>query len=76
MAGGWSAHHEFPTPDLRVRTDFVTGLPRLAPDDLASMWRELAEATVPFLDALRLIECTVAVVGRGIGPSVANTPWL
>lgn len=56
MAGGWSAHLEFPTPDLRVRTDFVTRPPRLTSDDVASMWRDLAGAPVPFLDARRLIE--------------------
>lgn len=56
MAGGWSAHLEFPTPDLRLRTDFVTRPPRLTSDDVASMWREFAEVPVPFLDARRLIE--------------------
>ena len=44
MAGGWSAHFEFLHPQngakLRVRTDFVTRPPRLAADDLASLWQE------------------------------------
>lgn len=44
LAGGWSAHFEFRSGDLRLRTDFVTRPPRIAPERLAGMWEE-AEAT-------------------------------
>jgi len=45
LAGGWSSHFEFRSEEaLRMRTDFVTRPPRIAPDQLARMWQE-AEAT-------------------------------
>jgi hypothetical protein len=44
LAGGWSAHLEHRREALRVRTDFVTRPPRIAPEQLAHMWKE-AEAT-------------------------------
>ncbi len=44
LAGGWSAHLEFRREALRIRTDFVTRPPRIAPEQLAQMW-EAAEAT-------------------------------
>ena len=44
LAGGWSAHLEFRREALRIRTDFVTRPPRIAPEQLARMWKE-AEAT-------------------------------
>jgi hypothetical protein len=44
LAGGWSAHLEFRQEALRIRTDFVTRPPRIAPEQLAQMW-EQAQAT-------------------------------
>jgi hypothetical protein len=44
LAGGWSAHLEIRREALRLRTDFVTRPPRIAPEQLAGMWDE-AEAT-------------------------------
>ena len=44
LAGGWSAHFELRREALRVRTDFVTRPPRIAPEQLAQMWAE-AETT-------------------------------
>jgi hypothetical protein len=71
LAGGWSAHLEFRQDDLRLRTDFVSRPPRIAPEELAAIWRQ-AEATgdeviglVP-LAALKLTnrEKDYAVVGE------------
>ena len=56
MAGGWSAHFEFSTPALRVRTDFVTRPPCLSADDLDGLWREQAGDAIPVVDVRRLIE--------------------
>ena len=39
MAGGWSAHFEFRTQQLRIRTDFVTRPPRLDGASLAGLWK-------------------------------------
>ncbi len=44
LAGGWSAHLELRREALRIRTDFVTRPPRIAPEQLTRMWNE-AEAT-------------------------------
>jgi len=44
LAGGWSSHFELRPEALRLRTDFVTRPPRIAPDQLARMWKE-AETT-------------------------------
>jgi hypothetical protein len=44
LAGGWSSHLEFRREVLRIRTDFVTRPPRIAPEQLAQMWEE-AQAT-------------------------------
>ena len=41
MAGGLSAHFEFRSGTLRVRTDFVTRPPRLQPDWLARLWKTI-----------------------------------
>ena len=61
MAGGWSAHFEFPfklegSAPLRMRTDFVTRPPRLEPDDLKELWREQESESMPVIDVRRLIE--------------------
>jgi hypothetical protein len=44
LAGGWSSHFESRREAFRLRTDFVTRLPRISPEALARMWQE-AEAT-------------------------------
>ena len=51
MSGGWSAHFEFKTSELRVRTDFFTRPPRISSDELARMWREQDGRDLPFTDA-------------------------
>jgi hypothetical protein len=56
MAGGWSSHFEFRRESLRVRTDFFTRPPRIAPPDLERIWREQAKRDVPFLDLPELAE--------------------
>lgn len=61
MRGGWSAHFEFNREGERIRCDFVTRPPRLAPDDLAALWREQEqgqgiEGPVPTIDLRRLAE--------------------
>ncbi len=56
MAGGWSSHLEFALPALRVRTDFVTRPPRIAPADLEALWREQAGRDIPCVDVRRLVE--------------------
>ena len=56
MRGGWSAHFEFRSEAIRVRTDFVTRPPRLDADDLAALWREQASSALPVVDPRRLIE--------------------
>ncbi|HET9768661.1 MAG TPA: hypothetical protein VFS60_17575 [Thermoanaerobaculia bacterium] len=40
LAGGWSSHLEFRRGSLRLRTDFVTRPPRLAPQRLARLWED------------------------------------
>lgn len=50
LAGGWSSHLEFRTPDgLRVRTDFFTRPPRLSEDAIAALWRSQEGASIPFV---------------------------
>lgn len=44
LAGGWSSHFEFAQGPMRIRTDFVSRPPRIAPTELASMWNS-AERT-------------------------------
>lgn len=56
MSGGWSAHLEFQHDGLRVRTDFFTRPPRVAPDELARMWAEQEGRDPPFTDARILAE--------------------
>jgi hypothetical protein len=57
LAGGWSAHFEYPDGKVRVRTDFVSRPPRIEPDDLAALWRDVerAPSDVPVVDRRRLI---------------------
>lgn len=42
LAGGWSAHLEFPQYGLRIRTDFVSRPPRISPALLEAMWSSAA----------------------------------
>lgn len=58
MEGGWSAHFEFHTERLRVRTDFMTRPPRLETKALQALWAD-ADAhpqPVPFVDVVTLAE--------------------
>lgn len=71
LAGGWSSHFEYRSERLRIRTDFVTRPPRIAPTELQSMWaraereRDPVIALVP-LAAIKLTdrEKDYAVVGE------------
>jgi len=71
LAGGWSSHLELRRESLRIRTDFVTRPPRIAPEQLARMWNE-AKATgneVVGLEPLAAIKLTnrekdYAVIGE------------
>ena len=56
MAGGWSAHLEFPWQELRVRTDFVTRPPRIDPESLRRIWRSAEHQDVPFVGAAPLAD--------------------
>jgi len=54
MAGGWSAHFEFRSAELRVRTDFVTRPPRLQLDSLTQLWE--TDPKKPVLGLIELAE--------------------
>lgn len=56
LSGGWSAHFEFRSAGVRVRTDFVTRPPRLPSSRLPGLWREQEHRHPPFLDIADLIE--------------------
>lgn len=56
MSGGWSAHFEFSEHSLRIRTDFFTRPPRIAPGELASIWCEQADRELPIIDVKNLAE--------------------
>ncbi len=56
MSAGWSAHFEFRSDALRVRTDFFTRPPRIAGRELAAMWREQEGRDPPFVDVRFLAE--------------------
>lgn len=58
LAGGWSSHFECRAATLRVRTDFVSRPPRLAPSVLKALWAEAeaGEKPVPFVDVVTLAE--------------------
>ncbi len=55
MRGGWSAHLEHRHEGLRLRTDFVTRPPRIAPDGLAALWQAATTARLPVVDIWNLI---------------------
>jgi hypothetical protein len=54
LAGGWSSHFEFMHNGLRVRTDFVSRPPRIAPDRIARLWKESEAMPVPVVDLAML----------------------
>ncbi len=56
MRGGWSAHLEFRDGSMRIRTDFVTRPPRLAPAAMDELWQSQRGCDLPFVDARNLIE--------------------
>jgi len=56
LRGGWSAHFEFRSGPLRVRTDFVTRPPRLAPEDVAALWMEPEPREFPVVGMRELCE--------------------
>lgn len=56
LSAGWSSHFEFRHQEIRVRTDFMTRLPRLTSDRLACLWREQEGRNPPFLGVADLIE--------------------
>ena len=71
LANGWSSHFEFRADGLRIRTDFVTRPPRIAPDLLARMWKDAETKRDPVvglepLAALKLTdrEKDYAVIGE------------
>ncbi len=69
MGGGWSAHFDWQTDGYRARADFVTRPPRLAPEELAALWREQKAGAakhlpVPTIDVRRLIELKKTDRGR------------
>lgn len=47
LAHGWSSHFEFEEAGLRLRCDFVTRPPRVAPEALAGLWRAPEHKEVP-----------------------------
>ncbi len=56
LAGGWSSHLEHRLDRLRLRTDFVTGPPRISPDELAQIWRDAEDEDVPVVGLEPLAE--------------------
>lgn len=71
LAGGWSSHFEFPQQGLRIRTDFVSRPPRIAPSTLSAIWSDAERTGNPVvglvpLAAIKLTnrEKDYAVVGE------------
>ena len=56
LAGGWSSHFEFMFGNMRIRTDFVSRPPRIAPARLAEIWKEQEDKEFPFIDLPDLAE--------------------
>jgi len=56
MRGGWSAHFEFRSGPIRVRTDFVTRPPRLTQEALARLWQAQQRETFPVVGVRDLCE--------------------
>lgn len=56
MRGGWSAHFEFRSGRLRVRTDFVTRPPRLTREALAALCKTQEHEPFPVVGARDLCE--------------------
>lgn len=56
MAGGWSAHFEFPGDKMRVRTDFFTRPPRISSVELETIWEEQKDRDPPYIDVVNLAD--------------------
>ncbi|MEQ1631518.1 MAG: hypothetical protein ABL997_04035 [Planctomycetota bacterium] len=54
LRGGWSSHFEWTRDGLRIRTDFVSRPPRIAPSELADMWAKAASSGRDVVDVVRL----------------------
>lgn len=54
LAGGWSSHFEFAQGPMRIRTDFVSRPPRIAPTELADMWSSAARTGSAVVDLVPL----------------------
>lgn len=54
LAQGWSAHFEFATEVLRVRTDFFSRPPRINAAEIALLWQEQAQKLPPFVNLTQL----------------------
>jgi len=71
LTHGWSSHLEFHEGGLRLRCDFVTRPPRIAPGDLQALWeapvrREAPIVSLPLLAELKKTnrEKDYAVIGE------------
>jgi hypothetical protein len=56
LRGGWSAHLEYRTGALRIRTDFVTRPPRLSLAALQAAWRDGEQRIPPVIGIAPLAE--------------------
>lgn len=56
LAGGWSSHFEFMEGNMRIRTDFVSRPPRIAPVRLKEIWKEQEKKEFPFIGLSDLAE--------------------
>jgi hypothetical protein len=56
LRGGWSSHLQFQADGMRVRTDFFTRPPRVAPRDLKQLWRDQEGRDPPFTPPRVLLE--------------------
>jgi hypothetical protein len=60
LSGGCSAHLEYESNCLRIRTDFVTRPPRVSPEDLSRLWTNAAAggSSVVELEPLAALKMT------------------
>ncbi|MDZ4789499.1 MAG: hypothetical protein SH807_11225 [Blastochloris sp.] len=56
LKGGWSSHLEFQYGNLRVRTDFFTRPPRIAPNVLQNLWKSQEGKHPAFVGVSELAE--------------------
>ena len=56
LTGGWSSHFEFMDGNMRIRTDFVSRPPRIAPIRLNEIWKEQERKEFPFIGLVDLAE--------------------